>query len=216
MARKMFSRNPYVSCKRPEERVMQRNRYRLLLVPSLLAALFLSSCASGPRNVSVTSTPLGAVVYLDDKELGTTPFEATIEERQGDYNIYEFYAVKKDYLPERRIYKEEFYYEDVSDAVPDTIHFTMRLRAKHNISVTSNPTGATVLLDRVEYGITPFTLSFESSIKEPRSFTIQVQKDGYKEASEVVTEVVSEEVQGAFELPGEVHFALEQIVDAVQ
>ncbi len=190
--------------------VMRLIRGRCPAVVLLLVALFLGGCVSKARKVSVTSTPEGAVVYLDGRELGITPFEATIEERQGDFNIYEFYAVKQDYLPERKAYKEELYYQTVADVVPEAVHFGMRLRLNHSVRVTSEPAGGIVTLDEVERGTTPCDLVIEQSVKEPRSFAIKVKKEGYRDSVKVVTEVVSKKIKGAFELPEAVHLSLER------
>ncbi len=192
-----------------EESVMQLIRGRSPAVVLFLAALLLGGCVSKTRMVSVTSAPPGAVVYLDGRELGTTPFEAAIEERQGDFNIYEFYAVKQDYLPERKAYKEELYYQTAADVVPEAVHFAMRLRENHSVRVTSEPAGGTVTLDEVERGTTPFDLVIEQSVKEPRSFAIKVRKEGYRDSVKVVTEVASKKIKGAFELPQAVHLTLE-------
>lgn len=158
--------------------------------------------------VQISSEPPGAIVYLDEEEIGTTPFEVEIMERHGDYNIYEFHAVKEDYLPDRKAFKEEFYYENVADAVPESVHFILPKREKHEIQVTSDPSGAEIMFEGVVYGETPCTLFINQSNKYPAVFKIFARKKGYEMATKTLKEVASETNEGVFEAPDAVHFVL--------
>lgn len=184
------------------------NIYSLSLV--LLFGCFLSGCAKEAHNIRVTSSPTGALIYLDNKEIGTTPFEATIDGRDGDYDFYKFRATKDDYLPKNKVYKEELYYQTVHDVVPEDVHFELKIRNKHRIQITSEPSGASVVVGGVESGTTPYTLIIMQSLEEPQAFSFYAVKEGYMRSSRTITEVVSDEDKEIYELPDSVHFVLDK------
>lgn len=61
---------------------------------AVVAALALSGCATiiagGPDDISVTTRPAGAYVYLDGNMLGRTPLVITLDRKRslGDIRIY--------------------------------------------------------------------------------------------------------------------------------
>ncbi len=57
------------------------------------AAIFLPGCVE--RTISITSDPAGALVYLNDEEIGRTPCEATFLH----YGTYDVRIVKDGYEP---------------------------------------------------------------------------------------------------------------------
>ncbi len=183
---------------------------KIILIPVFCCLLSVSGCSKGYQKVQLSSEPQGAIVYLEEEKIGTTPFEIEIKERQGDYNIYEFHAVKEDFLPNRKAFKEEFYYENVTDAVPESLHFILTKREKHKIEVTSTPVGAEIMFDGVVYGETPCTLLINQSNKYPAVFKIFANMKGYKMAAETVKEVASEKHKGVFEAPDSIHFVLDK------
>ena len=94
---------------------------RCVTIIIVLVFLLLSGCGKTVRESRVTSDPSGAVVFLNDKIVGETPCDLTLHQRQGDYNIYTFRAVKDDYMPGRKAYKEELYHQTVGDVIPESV-----------------------------------------------------------------------------------------------
>lgn len=190
---------------------MNRNWNIIGLSLLLLSVFLLSGCAKeAHQNIQVTSNPTGALIYFDNEEIGTTPFEATIDGQSGDYNFYKFRATKDEYLTKHKIYKEELYYQTVQDVVPEDVHFELKKRNKHSINITSEPSGASVVVGGVESGTTPFTLIIMQSLEEPQAFSFYAVKTGYMRSSQTITEVVSDEDEEIYELPESVHFELDK------
>jgi hypothetical protein len=49
--------------------------------------VFLGGCGMPPHVVHISSDPSGAMVFYNDKVIGDTPLDMTIDQRLGDYNI---------------------------------------------------------------------------------------------------------------------------------
>ena len=187
---------------------MRLTRYTFTLSLLVLSASLLTACGKGSLKVQLTSEPTGAEVYLREEKIGTTPVETVIEERYGDYNIYEFHAVKEDYLPDRQAFKEEFYYQSVADVIPEKIHFILQKREKHRVAVTSEPAGAEIVFNGAAQGVTPCVMYIKQSSRYPARFTVFAKKQGYAMSVAEIEEVASEEQKGAFEAPDTMHFEL--------
>ena len=55
-----------------------------LIAVCLIASLFLGGCVE--RKLTINTEPQGAVVFLNDEEIGTSPVTASFE-WYGDYNV---------------------------------------------------------------------------------------------------------------------------------
>ena len=182
---------------------------RYCRVAALIAMLSISfGCGQKPHLVHISSDPSGAVVFLNDKVIGETPFDTSIEQRKGDYNIYTFKVLKEEYKPVRKAFKEQLYHEKVSDIIPEKLHFILKEREKYLIAITSAPSGAVVALNGEVIGETPFTASIRERIGNPRTFDFVAVKEGYTQGRTVLREFAPQENGAVFEFPETLHFEL--------
>lgn len=126
-----------------------------------------------PVNVSVTSTPTGAAVLIDGDYIGVTDF---LYDMTSGLHTFEY--VLDGYVTEVVEYDvDQDNYTVHADLVmigPDTV----------TVTITSNPSGATVVVDEIIYtGIAPFDYSLLSG-----SHTFDFSLDGY-EPQTVETEI---------------------------
>ncbi len=100
-----------------------------------------------PRNsqLVVTSEPSGAMVLIDGKKVGTTPFKAM--QQPGAHTLQ---LEQKGYLVQKR----EFTLEPSRDK--DLSVALIALPKEPAVTIESLPTGAQVLIDGAERGTTPF------------------------------------------------------------
>lgn len=186
-----------------------KNPGRLCTIVVIVAMLsILGGCGQKPHPVHISSEPAGALVFLNDKVIGETPFDTLVEQRKGDYNIYTFKVLKEDYRPAKRAFKEQLYHETASDLIPSDLHFVLEMREKYDISMTSTPSGALLTLNGEVIGETPFTATIRERIGDPRIFDFVAVKDGYEQARTVLREFPPQENGAVFEFPGTLHFDL--------
>lgn len=188
--------------------MMSKWRYLIPFVIFLMVGYF-SGCSKKPHQVHISSSPAGAMILLNDRVIGETPFDLTMAQRKNDYSCYIFRAVKEDYLPARKSYKEQLYYETVYDVVPENVHFALQQRVRYKIHVTSYPPGAIVLVNGEVSGETPFDLTIKERIGSVRVFEILIVKDGFKKATEVIREFLPQENGAVFQFPEAIHVDLE-------
>jgi hypothetical protein len=182
---------------------------RLCTVAVIVAMLsILGGCGQKPHPVHIGSEPAGALVFLNDKVIGETPFDTLVEQRKGDYNIYTFKVLKEDYKPVKRAFKEQLYHETVSDLIPADLHFVLEKRKKYDISITSTPSGALLTLNGEVIGETPCTATIRERIGDPRVFDFVAVKDGYEQGRTVLREFLAQENGAVFEFPETLHFDL--------
>lgn len=174
----------------------------------VLMLVFLGGCGKNPHTVSISSEPPGALVFLNNKIIGETPFDTRVQQRRGDYNIYVFRAVKDDFLPMKKTYKEQRYHETADDVVPKEIHFILQQREKHELYITSEPNGAVVTLNGEIIGETPFVAILKERIGNARVFEFIAIKDGYQPVERVLREFLPQENGATFEFPETLHFDL--------
>ena len=111
--------------------------------------------------LSVTSSPDGADVYLDGNRVGTTPWSE-------DRPVTESYDIEVD--------KDDYQSESESDVSPGAdLDFDLDSE-EAELSVTSSPGGADVYLDSNRVGTTPW--SEDRPVTE--SYDIEVDADGYQ------------------------------------
>jgi hypothetical protein len=175
----------------------------------LLVFLLLSGCGKTVHESHVTSDPPGAVVFLNNKIVGETPCDLTLHQRQGDYNIYTFRAVKDDYMPARKAYKEELYYQTVDDVIPESVHFDLRKRETYQIYITSNPTEAVILLNGEVIGEAPFNAMIQEPIEDYYVFTFVAKKDGFGQVKKELREFAPRKSGKDVKLPETMHFDFE-------
>ncbi|MBU1568040.1 MAG: PEGA domain-containing protein [Proteobacteria bacterium] len=188
------------------------NTRRLSIAALLFAvSMFVAGCGQSPHVVHISTDPSGALVFFNDKVIGETPMDTTVEQRKGDYNIYTFRVLKEDYMPARKMFKEQLYYDTVEKLIPTTLHFVLEERKKYPIHITSEPSGAVVTLNGEAIGETPFTTIVRERIGNPRVFDFVAVKEGYQKGQTVLKEFLPQEENGAvFVFPETLHFELKQ------
>lgn len=174
----------------------------------LVAMVVLGGCGITPHVVHISSDPSGAMIFYNDKVLGETPLDTTIDQRLGDYNIYTFRAVKENYKPVRKAFKEQFHQQTVADVIPSTVHFILEEREKYAIRITSEPSGAMVTLNSEVIGETPFTYIVREMVGNPRIFNFVAVKEGYRQSETVLKEFLPQDNGTVFEFPESLHFDL--------
>ncbi|BCL59536.1 hypothetical protein DGMP_02290 [Desulfomarina profundi] len=147
-------------------------------------------------------------MFLNDRIVGETPCDVVVQQRKGDYNIYAFKAVKEDYKPARKAFKEQLYYQTVDDVVPEAVHFDLEKRKIYKIHMTSVPSGAVVLLNGEVIGETPFTAIIKERIGSCRTFEFVATKDGYLQVKKELKEFAPQKNGAVFEFPETMHFDL--------
>lgn len=174
----------------------------------VVAGFLLSSCAQAPHLVRISSEPSGATVFYNDKMIGETPMETLIEQRQGDYSVYSFRVVKEDYLPSRRVFKEQLYSQTVQELIPPELHFVLEERKKFPIRITSEPSGAVVTLNGEVLGETPFIATMRERVGNPRVFDFVAVKEGYGKGQQTLREFLPQDNGTVFVFPESLHFDL--------
>ncbi len=119
----------------------------------------------------VNSQPSGAEVYLGGRLMGTTPMART-EIASGNHDL----SVR---MPLYHEFRESFNIKD-----GDNRSFKVDLKpAFGELLITSDPSGAKVIIDGSEAGVTPYSNPRISS----GSYNVVLQKDLYSDAREQVT-----------------------------
>lgn len=177
---------------------------------SVVLFLLLNGCGTTVHRTHITSEPSGALLFYNDKIVGETPCDVVLPQRKGDYNIYTFKAVKEDYKPARKAYKEQLYYETVTDVVPEAMHFDLEKRKMHQIYMTSLPPGVVIILNGEVIGETPFNAMIQERIGDYRIFKFVATKDGYQQVKKELMEFAPQKNGAVFEFPATMHFDLEK------
>ncbi len=113
--------------------------------------------------ITISSIPSGASVYIDNKHTGQTPITQTLT--AGKYGI--------------KIQKEGYEEYTTQIEIRSGIKHSTTLQLeqkKYEIRIESEPTGAQLYIDNEYKGITPIVLELTSE-----KHTIKLQADGYKE-----------------------------------
>jgi len=193
-------------------------RFRTILVIMALVSvtLYLEACSSRPVVTQISSEPAGALIFLNNKIIGETPVEIIVPQRKRDYSIYTFRAVKEDYIPAQKMYKEQLYYEKAVDVIPENINFVLRKRIRYPIRMSSEPIGAVITLNGEVIGETPFTAIIKERIGHVRVFEFVAVKEGYLQVKKVLREFEPQENGAFFEFPDAMHFDLEKKGEALK
>lgn len=176
----------------------------------LVAGLLLAGCGQAPHLVRISSEPSGATVFYNDKMIGETPMETLVEQRQGDYSVYSFRVVKEDYLPARRVFKEQLYSQTVQELIPPSLHFVLDERKKYQMRITSEPSGAVVTLNGEVLGETPFVTTMRERVGNPRIFEFVAVKEGYGKGQKTLREFLPQDNGTVFVFPDSLHFELKR------
>jgi len=114
-------------------------------------------------SLSINSTPQGATVYLNDKNMGVTPIVINNLDA-GDYDLK---LTMDGYAP----YEEQI---TVNKGEEVDKNITLK-KASTVLSIDSKPTGAEIFINGKDSGKTPFK---QINIK-PGTYKIKIVKDGY-------------------------------------
>lgn len=112
-------------------------------------------------------------------------------------------------MPGRRAYKEELYHQTVGDVVPEEVHFDLRKREIYEVSMTSNPSGALILLEGEAIGETPFTARIKEPIEDDPVFTFTAKKTGFRQVIKELRDFEPRKKDAGLEFPETMHFDLE-------
>ena len=127
--------------------------------------------ASNTAKVRISSKPAGAKIYIDDVQVGTTPFEGNIETGQHRLKL-----VRKGYVE---------HITQLNINKPAAISKTFALRARPGvIRLISTPAGAAVSINGEKRGNTPITLELDAG-----KHKITVEKDGFDPTEKRITVV---------------------------
>ncbi len=136
-----------------------------------------------PTRLRVNSAPAGAKVTLSGTELGLTPIDTMLSPREGSLTVS---------LPAYHAY------ETPAKLVSDSLHqFDAILKIiGGKLKVTSDPAGATVLLNGDSLGRTPLT----TEETPPGTYTVLVRQPGLADDAKAVTIEGSKETAVGFNL----------------
>ncbi len=134
-----------------------------------------SQLGAGPRygTLNIYSEPSGALVYINDEERGSTPFAATQLAAQQQHTVR---IEKQGFQPVTRTIKIE---EGENPALNVTLSSSYG-----GLSVSSQPSGASVIIDGQEVGTTPY---LNQEIGAGREHEVQVTLEGYESVTRSVT-----------------------------
>lgn len=144
---------------------------KLLTGLILFFILFCPAFSQETGGIFVNSQPVGATVFLDGKNVGTTPLPL--------YKIPEGKHTLKITLKDQQEVIKEI---DIVPGPTKTINIVFQER-EGGLSVTSTPAGARVFLDEVYVGKSPVNLKLVLSGKH----TMNVTMEGYETYSETIT-----------------------------
>jgi len=146
----------------------------LFILCLFCVTLLLPVAASAFGNISVTSTPLGATVYVDNVNKGTT---AIVVENiiNGSHIVLLRFTGYQDYT--RSV--------TVSDNATSTVSVTLTASTPipNTIYIYSNPAGATVHINNNLQGQTPLTIGSVPN----GNYQILIQYTGYSDWSQNIT-----------------------------
>ena len=118
---------------------------------------------AGPCRLAVTSTPAGSMVSIDGASMGPSPI--TIATACGKRKVEVQHAR----------YQTATKLTSLDEGTPGTLDVTL-LRPTHTVSITSQPSGATVLIDGRRAGTTPTVIS----VMGFQNLNLEVKKAGFQ------------------------------------
>lgn len=156
---------------------------------SIISATLVEKDTSG--YVSIASFPGGASVYVDGAFVGNTPYStpsSTSYLSAGPYstNVYHSLELR---LPGYNTYSTSFRPQEKS-TVTVTATLSPSVPTTASLTVTSSPSGASVYVDNVYYGITPATVS---NLQEG-SHSVKISSLGYLDSVNTITVTAGQSV----------------------
>jgi len=133
--------------------------------------------------LSLESDPEAAEIEIDGQAYGTTPFRDFLE--QGQHKVR---FTKDGYKPYETIVNVNRDETTTVDARLETL--------PGSLAIDSEPTGATLFINGVDYGVTPYS---RDSI-EAGDYTVRLSKDGYDTLEQTVTVHPGEPMNRSFTL----------------
>jgi hypothetical protein len=130
---------------------------------------------SGPCRIAVASTPAGSMVSVDGNSMGPSPI--TIATACGKRKIAVEHAR---YLTATR-------FASLAEGTPGSLDVTL-MRPTHAVSITSQPSGATVFIDGRRAGTTPTVIN----VMGFQNLDLEVKKAGFQTT---VTKLYSKKAQ---------------------
>ncbi|HPE68997.1 MAG TPA: PEGA domain-containing protein [Thermotogota bacterium] len=169
-----FSTNPYPFVTSNSEMELKPYIQRIIIEPgdsqpqwtSTMTFFYVGMQPPTNGTVEFVTNPSGAQVMIDGNWTGqTTPFKTVLTAGNHFVRFYKsgYQAVEKDF------YLSPGSYIQVTGQLQPLVQYA-------NATIYSSPSGATVLLDGVQQGVTPLTI--QSIV--PGYHTIRIQKDGYQ------------------------------------
>lgn len=129
------------------------------------------------------STPEAAEIEIDGQSYGTTPFKDFLE--QGQHKIR---LSKNGYKPFEKI---------VTVNRDETTELNAQMEMlPGSLSIESVPTGATLFINGIDYGVTPY----KRDVIEAGDYTVRLSKDGYDTLEQTVTVHPGEPMNRTFTL----------------
>lgn len=119
-------------------------------------------------DISFSSNPSGAKIYINNQYKGTTPKSLTLEE--GNYTARLSMNGYEDYTENINLDRN----------ISRNITLTP-IQQNYNLSVSSNPSGASIYLNNSYYGQTPMTVSLIEG-----NYNLQLQMNGYDNYTETI------------------------------
>jgi hypothetical protein len=119
-------------------------------------------------DISFSSNPSGAKIYINNQYKGTTPKSLTLEE--GNYTVRLSMNGYEDYTETINLDRN----------ISRNITLTP-IQQNYNLSVSSNPSGASIYLNNSYYGQTPMTISLIEG-----NYNLQLQMNGYDNYTETI------------------------------
>lgn len=129
-------------------------------------------------DVTMTSVPIGAAIFVDDEERGVTP--ATIEVLQGEHQI----QIRQDGF---KTWQTEI---NAIAGEPMELPVARLITADGQITITSQPAGANVTVDGRYLGQTPL----EVALRPDKSYEVVLSKVGFQTASRQIDVDADEDI----------------------
>jgi uncharacterized protein (TIGR02145 family) len=129
----------------------------------LIVVVVSNNAGKTTKKITINSNPTGATVFINNENKGKTPYSQKI--------MFDTLSIKltidgyEDFLIEEIITDKNNNFDYILEKV-DTIK---------NIIITSKPSGAKVFINKIEKGITPFSISLQY-----KTFEIKLTKEGYQ------------------------------------
>ncbi|NVB78237.1 MAG: PEGA domain-containing protein [Kofleriaceae bacterium] len=118
---------------------------------------------SGPCKVAVTSTPAGSMVSVDGNSMGPSPITIATE------------CGKRKIAVEHARYLTATKFASLEEGTPGSLDVTL-IRPTHAVSITSQPSGATVFIDGRRAGTTPTVIN----VMGFQNLNLEVKKAGFQ------------------------------------